>query len=102
MTAKGKYTGINSKTEMKHIVSLMYTDYASRQMIDMSCYELVVIYDKEYGEVIAFESDRFMNDSNDIVHEAIKLKLYEEKYRDKVRWAQCVSEYEFEYIKKGR
>ena len=42
------------------------------QMIDMSCYELVVIYDKEYGEVIAFESDRFMNDSNDIVNEAIK------------------------------
>lgn len=54
------------------------------QMIDMSCYELVVIYDKEYGEVIAFESDRFMNDSNDIVNEAIKLKLFEEKYRDKV------------------
>lgn len=72
------------------------------QMIDMSCYELVVIYDKEYGEVIAFESDRFMNDSNDIVNEAIKLKLFDEKYRDKVRWAQCVSEYEFEYIKKGR
>lgn len=44
----------------------------------MSCYELVVIYDKEYGEVIAFESDRFMNDSNDIVNEAIKLKLFEE------------------------
>ena len=38
------------------------------QMNDMSCYELVVIYDKEYGEVIAFESDRFMNDSNDIVN----------------------------------
>lgn len=72
------------------------------QMIDMSCYELVVIYDKEYGEVIAFESDRFMNDSNDIVNEAINLKLFEEKYRDKVRWAQCVSEYEFEYIKKRR
>ena len=71
------------------------------QMIDMSCYELVVIYDKEYGEVIAFESDRFMNDSNDIVNEAINLKLFDEKYRDKVRWAQCVSEYEFEYIKRG-
>ena len=44
-------------------------------MIDMSCYELVVIYDKEYGEVIAFESDRFMNDSNDIVNEVISVKL---------------------------
>ena len=73
-----------------------------RQIIDMSCYELVVIYDKEYGEVIAFESDRFMNDSNDIVNEAINLKLFDEKYRDKVRWAQCVSEFEFEYIKKRR
>ena len=72
------------------------------QMIDMSCYELVVIYDKEYGEVIAFESDRFMNDSNDIVNEAINLKLFDEKYRDKVRWAQCVAEYEFGYIKKRK
>lgn len=43
-----------------------------------------------------------MNDSNDIVNEAINLKLFDEKYRDKVRWAQCVSEYEFEYIKKRR
>ena len=73
------------------------------QMNDMSCYELVVIYDKEYGEVIAFESDRFMNDSNDIVNEAINLKLFDEKYRDKVRWAQCVSEYEaVVYIRVGK
>lgn len=76
--------------------------YKYRKEQDRHDYELVVVYDKEYGEVIAFESDRFMNDSNDIVNEAIKLKLFEEKYRDKVRWAQCVSEYEFEYIKMRR
>ena len=41
-----------------------------------------------------------MNDSNDIVTEAIRLELMEEEYRDRVRWAHCVSEYEYEYIKR--
>ena len=80
----------------------MYTDYVSWVDDRYVLLRISVIYDKEYGEVIAFESDRFMNDSNDIVNEAIKLKLFEEKHRDKVRWAQCVSEYEFEYIKNRR
>lgn len=64
-------------------------------------YEIIIIYDKEYGEVIVFESYEIMNDSNDIVTEAIRLELMEEKYRNKVRWARCVSEYEYEYIKRG-
>ena len=64
-------------------------------------YEIIIIYDKEYGEVIAFESYEIMNDSNDIITEAIRLELMEEEYRDKVRWAHCVSEYEYEYIKEG-
>ena len=68
----------------------------------MSYYEIIVIYDKEYGEVIAFESNAIMNDSNDIVTEAIRLMLFEEEYRDKVRWAHCVSEYEYEYIEKEK
>lgn len=59
-------------------------------------------YDKEYGEVITFESNAIMNDSNDIITEAIRLMLFEEEYRNKVRWAHCVSEYEYEYIEKGR
>lgn len=63
-------------------------------------YEIIVIYDKEYGEVITFESFEIMNDSNDIVTEAIRLELMEEEYRDRVRWAHCVSEYEYEYIKR--
>lgn len=65
----------------------------------MSYYEVTVIYDKDYGEVITFESDAFMNDSNDIVTEAVRLMLLEEKYRSKVRWAHCLSEYEYEYVK---
>lgn len=64
-------------------------------------YEIIIIYDKEYGEVITFESFEIMNDSNDIVTEAIRLELMEEEYRDRVRWAHCVSEYEYEYIKIG-
>lgn len=64
-------------------------------------YEIIIIYDKEYGEVITFESFEIMNDSNDIVTEAIRLELMEEEYRDRVRWAHCVSEYEYEYIKGG-
>lgn len=67
----------------------------------MSYYEVIIIYDKEYGEVISFESNIIMNDSNDIVSEAIRLELMEKEYRDKVRWAHCVSEYEYEYVKRG-
>ena len=63
-------------------------------------YEIIIIYDKEYGEVITFESFEIMNDSNDIVTEAILLELMEEEYRDRVRWAHCVSKYEYEYIKR--
>ena len=64
----------------------------------MAHYEVIVIYDKDYGEVIAFESDIVMNDSNDIITEAVRMGLFEEKYRSKVRWACCVSEYEYKYI----
>ncbi len=65
-------------------------------------YELIVIYDKEYGEVICFESDAVMNDSNDIITEAIRLELLESQYRDRVRWARSISEYEYEYVKTMR
>lgn len=50
--------------------------------------------------MIAFESDAVLNDSNDIVTEAIRLELMEEMYRNKVRWARSVSEYEYEHIEK--
>ena len=62
-------------------------------------YEIVVIYNEDYGEVIVFCTDEIMNDSNDIVSQAIELELLEERYRDKVRWAMAISDYEYEYIK---
>lgn len=68
----------------------------------MAYYEVIVIYDKEYGEVITFESNAIMNDSNDIVSESIRMMLFEEQYREKVKLAQCVSEYEYKYIEKER
>lgn len=58
-------------------------------------YEIIIIYDKEYGEVIVYETSKYMNDSNDIVSEAISLELIEERYRDKVRWAYCKSDYKY-------
>lgn len=63
-------------------------------------YEIIVIYSKEYGEVIAFETEAIMNDSNDIVNYAIKTGLLDDTYRNNVRYAMCISEYEYEYIKK--
>lgn len=65
----------------------------------MTYYEIIIIYNKEYGEVIGYASREFMNDSNDIVTHAIRLGLIEEQYRNRVRWARAVSEYEFEYVK---
>ena len=61
-------------------------------------YEIIISYDKDYGEVITFESFEIMNDSNDIVNEAIRLELMEEAYRNNGRIAQAVSEYEYEHI----
>jgi len=58
-------------------------------------YEIIIIYDKEYGEVIEYETKKYMNDSNDIVSHAIELDLMEEKYRNKVRWAFCKSDYKY-------
>ncbi len=65
----------------------------------MTHYEIIIIYEKEYGEVIGFATKEYMNDSNDIVTHAIRLGLIEEQYRDRVRWARAISEYEFEYVK---
>ncbi len=63
-------------------------------------YEIIVVYDKEYDEVISFETETIMNDSNDIVNYAVKMGLLDKAYRKNVRHAMCISEYEYEYIKK--
>lgn len=65
----------------------------------MTQYEIIIIYEKNYGEVIGYEAEEFMNDSNDIVTHAIRLGLIEEKYRNQVRWARAISEHEFKYVK---
>ena len=65
-------------------------------------YEIIIIYDSEYAEVIVFTSDRFMNSSNDIVSEAIRKGLILAEHRDKVRLARGLMEFEYEYIKKGQ
>ena len=63
-------------------------------------YEIIVVYDKEYGKVISFETDAIMNDANDIVNYAVKKELLDKTYRNNVRYAMCISEYEYGYIKK--
>ena len=65
-------------------------------------YEIIIIYDSEYAEVIVFTSDRFMNSSNDIVSEAIRKGLMLAEHRDRVRFARGLMGFEYDYIKKGR
>ena len=65
-------------------------------------YEIIIIYDSEYAEVIVFTSDRFMNSSNDIVSEAIRKGLILAEHRDRVRFARGLMGFEYDYIKKGR
>ncbi len=65
----------------------------------MTHYEIIVIYDRECGEVVAYATKEYMNDSNDIVSHAIKMGLMDEAGREFVRWARAVSKYEFEYVK---
>lgn len=65
-------------------------------------YEVIIVYDDEYAEVLVFQSNAIMNDSNDIITEAIRLGLLENQYRNCVRWARSVSEYEYKYVKTTR
>lgn len=61
-------------------------------------YEIIVAHDKDYGEVISFETEAIMSDSNDIVSYAVKLGLLDEADRKYARHAMCISEYEYAYI----
>ena len=65
-------------------------------------YEIIIIYNEDFGEVIGFESDNIVNDSNDIVTEAIRLELMPDNCRSRVKIARSVSEYEYGYIDKRR
>ena len=65
-------------------------------------YEILIVFDDEYAELLLYESNVVMNDANDIVTEAIRLGLAESQYRNCVRWARGISEYEYEYVKTMR
>lgn len=65
-------------------------------------YEIIIKYDSEYAEVIVFTSDIFLNDSNDIVSEAIRKGLMLAEHRNRVIFARGLIEFEYDYIKKGR
>ena len=56
-----------------------------------SYYEIRVIYDKNCGEVIVFCTDEIMNDSNDIATYAIDKGLFEERFRNRIRWARAIN-----------
>lgn len=54
-------------------------------------YEIITVYDKDCGEVIEFCTDEIMNDSNDIVSFAIDKGLFEERFRNRIRWARAIN-----------
>ncbi len=64
----------------------------------MTHYEIIIIYDRGCGEVIAYATKEYMNDSNDIVSHAIKMGLMDENSRKFVKWARAVTKYEFIYV----
>lgn len=66
---------------------------------DMNYYEIIIRYDRLTNDVICFPSTGIVNDSNDIITEAIKQGFMGEENRKQVIIARAVSEYEYEYIK---
>jgi len=71
----------------------------SNKNCNMSYYEIIVRYDREICDLICFRIKGFMNDSNDIVTEAIRQGFIGTENRKHVILARAVSEYEYEYIK---
>lgn len=65
-------------------------------------YELIIIENRDCGEVIIFKSNTIMNDSNDIITEAVRMGFISETCRKNVRIARGVIEHEYEYIGMGR
>lgn len=65
-------------------------------------YELIIIENKDCGEVIIFRSNALLNDSNDIITEAIRKGFIGETCRKNVRVARGHVEHEYEYIGMGR
>lgn len=76
---------------------------SDRNMTAMTTeYELIIIENKGCGEIIVFKSNAIMNDSNDIISEAIRRGFIGESCRKNVRIARGYIEYEYEYIGNGK
>lgn len=67
-----------------------------------TAYEIIIIEDKNCGEVIIFRSNHLLADSNEIVTEAIRKGFIGDGSRKYVRIARGYIEYEYEHIGKRR
>ncbi len=67
----------------------------------MGYYEVVVSYGGGCEDIICFKYNRYLNDSNDIVTQAIELGFLGEEDRNKVKSAKSIPKYEYQqYISK--
>lgn len=62
----------------------------------MGYYEVVVSYGGGCDDVIFFKYKGFMNDSNDIVTQAIELGFIGEEDRHKIKSAKSIPKYEYQ------
>lgn len=62
----------------------------------MGYYEILVTYGRDCDDVICFKYNGFLNDSNDIVTQAIELGFLGEEDRRKVKSAKSIPKYEYQ------
>lgn len=62
----------------------------------MGYYEILVTYGRDCDDVICFKYKGFLNDSNDIVTQAIELGFLGEEDRRKVKSAKSIPKYEYQ------
>ena len=64
----------------------------------MGYYEILVTLGRDCDDVICFKYSGFLNDSNDIVTQAIELGLLGEEDSHKVKSARSIPKHEYQYI----
>lgn len=62
----------------------------------MGYYEILVTYGRDCDDVICFKYNGYLNDSNDIVTQAIELGFLGEEDRYKVKSAKSIPKYEYQ------
>lgn len=62
----------------------------------MGYYEILVTCGRDCDDVICFKYSGFLNDSNDIVTQAIELGFLGEEDRRKVKSAKSIPKYEYQ------